>query len=80
MPRQSVFPITPPDTAPPESRGPLLTPDEVAQHPELFNGKVKAQWVKRNVAPKVKLGHSIRLFYFEDVRAWIASHRTEGAA
>lgn len=72
----------PPDPAPetPPDRGPLITPDEAAAHPELFNDKVKGQWVRRNVRPLVRLGHSTVLVYFNDVRDWIEARRKEGAA
>lgn len=60
-------------------RGPLMTPEEVAQDPALFRGKVSAQWVRRNVRPKVRLGHSTVMLYRSDVLDWIESRR-EGAA
>lgn len=62
---------------PPPDRGRLLSADEVAS--VCFDGKVTASWVRRNVRPKVKLGHSTVFFYEHDVRRWIADHR-EGAA
>lgn len=80
MGRSRVFPISPPSPEPPASRGALLTAEDAANHPALFNGKVKPQWVRRNVHPKVRLGQSTVLFYEADVRAWIEQHRTEGAA
>lgn len=77
------FSIAPPvDLTPPPDRGPLMTPLEVAVDPELFNGKVKPSWVRRNVRPIVRLGHSTVMLYREDVRRWIEGRRTsdEGAA
>ena len=79
MARSRVFPISPPTPEPPASRGALLTAEDVANHPELFNRKVKAQWVRRNVQPKVRLGQSTVLFYEADVRAWIEAHRQDGS-
>lgn len=46
---------------------------------DLFAGNVTAAWVRRNVRPKIRLGHSTCLFYEHDVRRWIDQHR-EGAA
>jgi hypothetical protein len=77
--RQRVFSITPPADDPPPDRGPLLTPVEVATDPELFRGKVSAQWVRRNVRPKIRLGHSTVMLYKRDVLDWIEQRR-EGAA
>lgn len=65
------------ETDPPPDRGRLLSAADVAT--ECFSGKVTAQWVRRNVRPKVRLGHSTCLFYEHDVRRWIDQHR-EGAA
>lgn len=62
---------------PPPDRGPLMKPEAVAA--ELFGGHVTAQWVRRNVRPKVRLGHSTVLFYRRDVEAWIEARR-KGAA
>jgi hypothetical protein len=76
MTRHRTLGIEPPaDLEPPPDRGPLLTPEEVAQDPDLFRGKVKAQWVRRNVRPKVVLGHSTVLYYRDDVRDWIEGRR-----
>jgi hypothetical protein len=72
----SMVPDAPP--APPPNRGKLMTPEQVAL--EKFGGHVRAQWVRRNVRPKVRLGHSTVLFYELDVDAWIAARREEGAA
>jgi len=63
-----------PDEPPPD-RGPLLTPAEAAADPELFNGKVKPQYVRRNVRPLVRLGHSTVMVYKLDVRDWIEQRR-----
>lgn len=70
--------LAPVDATPPPDRGRLLTADQVAR--ECFAGHVKAQWVRRNVRPKVRLGHSTVLWYEHDVRDWIEEHRQEGAA
>ncbi len=66
------------DLTPPPDRGRLMSPAEVAA--DLFDGKVTAQWVRRNVRPKVALGHSTVLFYEHDVRRWLERRRTEEGA
>lgn len=71
--------IAPADPDLPPDRGPLMTPDEIAQDPDLFRGKVSAQWVRRNVRPKIRLGHSTVMIYKRDAYDWIESRR-EGAA
>jgi hypothetical protein len=63
---------------PPPSRGRLMSSDQVAE--EKFGGHVTAQWVRRNVRPKVRLGHSTVLFYELDVDLWIEQRRKEGVA
>jgi hypothetical protein len=72
----SMVPDAPP--APPPNRGRLMAPDQVAA--EKFGGHVTAQWVRRNVRPKVRLGHSTVLFYELDVDAWLEERRKEGVA
>lgn len=78
--RQSNLHLTPADAVPPPDRGPLLSAADVAADPELFNGKVKARYVRNNVRPHVRLGRSQVFFYRDDVKAWIEGHRQEGAA
>lgn len=55
----------------------LFVPDVVT---EVFQGRVSAWWVRRNVAPsqKLTLGHSTIAWYEDDVWTWIAS-RQHGA-
>lgn len=59
----------------PLPRGPFMRAWEVAADPELFNGKVGAVWVRRNVPNRVKIGHSTVGWYRNDVLAFIASRR-----
>ena len=55
----------------PVPRGRLLFVEDVRR--EVFNDRVSAWWVRRNVAPaaKIRLGHSTVAWYEEDVWAWV---------
>jgi predicted DNA-binding transcriptional regulator AlpA len=55
--------------APPVDRGPLLSPEQVA---ELIGG-VEPEWVRRNVPGKLALGQRTVRWYRDDVLTWIAS-------
>jgi hypothetical protein len=74
--RLSIVPAIP--LSPPPDRGRLMTAEQVAD--EIFHGRVKPQWVRRNVRPKIPLGHSTVMFYELDVRRWIEFRRNEEAA
>jgi predicted DNA-binding transcriptional regulator AlpA len=52
---------------PPLERGPLLTPEAVA---ELIGG-VSPAWVRRNVPGKLRLGQRTVRWYRRDVQDWI---------
>jgi hypothetical protein len=39
--------------------------------------EVTPQWVRRNVRPKIRLGHATVVFFELDVDAWIEACRTE---
>jgi hypothetical protein len=78
MARQILQIMQPTPLSPPPDRGRLMTADQVAA--EIFQGQVSAQWVRRNVRPKVVLGHSTVMFYEADVRRWIELRRSEEAA
>ena len=60
--------------APPPDRGPLLSPEQVA---ELIGG-VSAAWVRRVVPGKLRLGQRTCRWYERDVRTWLETRR--GAA
>lgn len=66
-----------PMVSPPEQRGPLLFPEQVAAL--VFHNRLEADWVRRNVAPehKIRLGHSTVAWYAQDVWAWIEERRGE---
>jgi len=55
--------------APPVDRGPLLSPEQVA---ELIGG-VSAAWVRRTVPGKLRLGQRTMRWYRADVLGWIAA-------
>lgn len=55
---------------PPRERGPLLTPEAVA---ELIGG-VSPAWVRRRVAGKLHLGQRTVRWYRQDVLDWIETH------
>jgi hypothetical protein len=76
--RQILQIMQPTPPLPPPERGRLMTAEQVAD--AIFQGTVKAQWVRRNVRPKVVLGHSTVMFYEVDVRRWIELRRSEEAA
>lgn len=42
---------------------------------ECFDSQVSPKWVKQNVPGKLNLGHSTKLWYRDDVLAFIESHR-----
>lgn len=52
---------------PPRDRGPLLTPEGVA---DLIGGVTEA-WVRRNVPGKLRLGQRTVRWYRQDVLDWI---------
>ncbi len=56
---------------PPPDRGPLLTPEQVAQ----LVGGVSTAWVRRAVPGKLRLGQRTVRWYQGDVLAWLAAHR-----
>jgi len=60
----------------PPDRGLLLTSEQVAQ----LIGGVSAAWVRRNVRPKMRIGHSTVRFYAGDVQAWLEARRNGGGA
>jgi len=60
---------------PPPDRGLLLTPEQVAQ----LIGGVSAAWVRRNVRPKMRIGHSTVRYFASDVQAWLEARRKDGA-
>jgi hypothetical protein len=68
-------PHAPPRVLPP--RGRLLFVDDVIN--EVFQGRVSAWWVRRNVAPaqKLVLGHSTIAWYEDDVWNWIHSRQVD---
>jgi len=72
--RRSALPFRPP--APPPDRGPLLTPEQVA---ELVGG-VSPAWIRRTVPGKLVLGQRTVRWYRDDVLRWIASRQTSAAA
>jgi predicted DNA-binding transcriptional regulator AlpA len=55
--------------APLVDRGPLLSPEQVA---ELIGG-VSAAWVRRTVPGKIPLGQRTVRWYRDDVLGWIAA-------
>ncbi len=57
---------------PPPDRGPLLTPQQVAEMVSM-----NASWCRRHVPHKVTLGHSTVRWYEQDVRAWLESLRDD---
>ncbi len=69
MSRRTLVPLP----APPD-RGPLLSPEQVA---ELIGG-VSAAWVRRNVPGKLTLGQRTKRWYEGEVRRWLETRR--GAA
>lgn len=71
----SVIPMRKPLMTP--DRGRLMTDSQVAE--QKFQGAVSTQWVRRNVRPKVRLGHNTVMFYERDVDDWIAARREDVA-
>ncbi len=67
--RRSALPFPPP--TPPVDRGPLLTPEQVAE----LVGRVSPAWVRRIVPGKLHLGQRTVRWYRDDVLRWIASHQ-----
>jgi predicted DNA-binding transcriptional regulator AlpA len=56
---------------PPPDRGPLLTPEQVAD----LVGGVSAAWIRRTVPGKLVLGQRTVRWYRDDVLRWIASRQ-----
>ena len=67
--RRSALRFRPP--AAPVDRGPLLTPEQVA---ELVGG-VSPAWIRRTVPGKLVLGQRTVRWYRDDVLRWIASRQ-----
>ena len=57
---------------PPPDRGPLLSPSEVG---ELLGRS--AQWVRRHVPGKIRLGYNTIRWYEGDLRTWLEQQREE---
>jgi len=74
-PEHTSSPDAPPRVLPP--RGRLLFVDDVVN--EVFQGRVSAWWVRRNVAPaqKLVLGHSTIAWYEDDVWNWVHSRQVD---
>ena len=58
--------------APPQDRGCLLTPEEVAEIVKRSPG-----WCRRHIPHKLTLGHSTVRWYAADVRAWLETQRDD---
>ena len=67
--RRAALLIQPP--TPPPDRGPLLTPEQVAQ----LVGAVSPSWVRRTVPGKLRLGQRTVRWYRDDVLRWLATRQ-----
>jgi predicted DNA-binding transcriptional regulator AlpA len=70
MTRRDVLPLQPPP-----DRGPLLSPEQVAE----MIGGVSPAWVRKTVPGKLVLGQRTIRFYRNDVLNWLETRRA-GAA